>query len=623
MITLSTIFSLWLLTTAPGESPTVSSAPWPVLSDQLARGDLEAALAFAETVAGERALRGQSESPIEVGLLLDALRAMKPGRAAAILDVAGTLSPGDVRIPAARMLTVDLTASLTDALPKALRAFWVDPASRRELEARLAMALLLALVSTLILIALGVTTTRARLLAHDLGSWLPPRLRTGALPLAILLTAILLPGGLGLGLIGSALLGIVLHTFHLRLGERVACLILLLGASLSGELVTRAISPVVISDDASRCLAGGCDPSSLLRLVAASREDTDFARSRAALALLALREEPPDLSKAEVYLAAVPLGDASRLLGESQLTLHRLRDRCTTYGGKAAPNALEELAEMEKALANKAEPATFLAASVMAGLRGEQDLAKDYRKRALAADPYRVGLFLSQLPTRRPGRADIEPNADLCALLFRPQVEVPVFGLPTITVERASPIWFRLSGADRPGPLQILGWLAIAGLILPLMRPRRVAFACEVCGAPASVRRNPELHGLMECERCLFARVVVATPNRDASGASREVHRHSPLQLATLVVPGLGAILVGRMPTGALGFLFFMVGVFLQPWSAGPSAVDEGGSYTVAAVMGRAGLVLALSAWALLLASELRRPPRTGTAPSGGAERST
>jgi hypothetical protein len=618
---LVTVLASWALSAPPTVAPSAVASPWAVLSDQLSRGDLVAARAFAETVASERALRGQAESPLEVGLVLDMLPATKPDRREALLGVAEALSPGDVRIPAAHMLVSDATDALTAALPKALRAFAADPVARSELEARLAMALLLALITTLVVVLFGVAMTRARLLAHDLGSWLPPRLRTGGLPLAIVSTLVVLPGGLGLGLVGAALIGLVLHSFHLRLGERVACLVLAVAAAFSGDLVRRALTPVSVSDDASRCLAGGCDPAGLARLHLASRADTDFARSRVALALLALREEPPNLSMADVFLAAVPQGDPNRLVGETQLALHQLRDRCTMYGGKAPPEAPERLSALEKALLARPEAVTLVAASVTAGLRGQLELARAHRERALAADPHRVSQFLAQLPSHRPGRANVELATDLCAPLFRPQVEVPVFGLPPVTVSRAPPLWFRLSGADRPGIVRVLAWIAIVGLLLPLLRRYRVAYACDVCGAPASVRRNPELHGLTECERCLFARVVVATPNRDASGASRDEHRHSPLQLATLVVPGLGGILVGRLMTGGFGLLFFLVGVFLQPWSTGPSPLEDGASVSVAAVLARVGLWLSLTVWALLLALESRRPPRPAS--SGSAERAS
>lgn len=618
---MTTVVVLWALSAAPPDVPIAASSPWAMLSDQLARGDLAAARAYAETVASERALRGQPQSPLEVGLVLDMLPAVKPDRHQALLGVAEALSPGDVRIPAAHMLVSDATDALTDALPKTLRAFVADPVARNELESRVAMALLLALITTLVIVALGVALTRARLLAHDVGTWLPPRLRTGALPLAAAVTLIMLPGGLGLGLIGAALMGLVLHSFHLRLGERLVCLVLATLASFSGELVRRALTPMSVSDDASRCLAGGCDPAGEARLHLASRTDTDFARSRLALALLALRQDPPDLPMADVFLAAVPRGDPNRLVGETQLALHQLRDHCTMYGGKAPPDAPERLAALERELLVRPEAVTLLAASVTAGLRGQAELARAHRERAVVADPQRVSRFLSTLPSHRPGRADVEPATDLCAPLFRPQVEVPVFGLPAVTVPRTPPFWFRLSGADRPGLVRLLAWIAIAVLILPLFRRYRVAYACDVCGAPASVRRNPELQGLSECERCLFARVVVATPNRDASGASREEHRHSPLQLATLVVPGLGAILVGRLLTGGFGLLLFLIGVFLQPWSAGPSAIEDGASISVAAVLGRVGSWLSLSVWALLLALEVRRPPRP--ARSGSAERAS
>jgi len=393
----------------------------------------------------------------------------------------------------------------------------------------------------------------------------------------VLVLAVLFPFFAGLGLLTSAVLGLVLASIYAGRSEIMAALLVLVAAFLMVPL--GIVTNLPLKAEASlgskiwACAREYCssDQASVLERVAVeSPEDT---WTWVGLAYQKLHDAPgsaASLSTAATYLEnAKPdkNGIVSSLLG-NVLVLHSLAS-CPD-GMPHAGNLATAAEHYESASRGVLSPKAALRGLAIAqGLLGKRTAMKETIDRLVALTQERDLEFQEKIPTTTRSDTVCRLLPELSAEMRTPHPpdwQLYLHGIDVMDVPPALPAKALLIG-EMPAnwfPIIVLLGLLAMPLVVPLARRNTPAARCPRCGNISCSRCDVRTSGFDYCPSCLFEQVrpaFIDPLDQVALQRQRDEKRMwdrvgSPL--FALLVPGLVQMLKGRPIRGGL-MLFGLV----------------------------------------------------------------
>lgn len=576
------------------------------------RADLDTIAMLLDRLADQREARNiPNLSPLAAGLLprLQSAIARAPqGVQTGLLRKVVHLAPDlpDVHLALSRAHLAggfDSIGPAVAALSRAGSAWLANPGAVIRSGASLAFHLFGAIVLCILAVSLLLVVRYRRELIHDVGDLFPASLSEGysasevvrarriralvgqgllnVLAISVTLILLALPLFGGLGLLGGALVWILVILRYARRSEVVASFVLIATIAALPLVSTLILMPRQFDEApgpaAFQCLSEFCPDSSLAVIHQRVQQEPGNAVLQHALALHDLQAGPGELPAITMALGRLePAGnDWTGTVQTFQGNLHLIRALLNCRDGVADAAALAESRRAYDAALKRWPSSTdaLRGMSLVQGLQGDRGGREASLSLLVNATSEDELDFVARIRTLSGSANPCGLSSEIISELRIPDPRTPeVFleGLDLWRLPPALPFGGLLEGRV---PVRAIPWVGLICLVLAAViawsRSRlQPAYTCPRCNKVSCGHCNIRSSGFDYCPSCLFDQVrpafvdpldVVARQRRlDAQLARGRLLR----PILALAIPGSGQILSGRPFRG--GLMLLVLGIVIS-----------------------------------------------------------